>query len=208
MNRLLGRNKKYAEITIPAGVQPCADSFNLEVVPYNRKMNRELAQVLTELTWHQIKTELQDALNGEETLAARKAFAMRTRFFFYGMIPLMAGFAGGFLMSFLGGTDENIPLLATGVVFIVIFVVSFGFFFYNGTKFTESVQALKRTGLQAVNGGVLDRLREQHPLLRFELLNLDKPGQVCTLRVSLLEMPVAAVVETSTKEPVATKYTV
>lgn len=208
MNRLLGWNKLYADITIPAALQACSNILNLREVQYDRRMNIDLAQELTELKWRRITDEIQGALNGEGTLASRNALAWRMQLIFYAVIPLLLGCAIGSMTLSLGVLNEDNALLSTGVVFIAFFILTLGFFIYNIKKSREAVQAMKTAVLQTLDGGVLDRLREQHLLLRFELVNVGKAGLVCTVRISLLEMPVAAVVETSTKESVATKYMV
>lgn len=207
MKNLFSRNKKYVDITIPAGLQS-GDGFSLRGLPYNRNMPGELAQVLTELSWQQIKTEIENALNGEETLMHRKAVSRRMTLSVNAAVPTMGGFVGGFLMTFFGAEDGNAPLLAGGIVCILICVYGIGCFIYNGAKLQEVMQGLKRTGLEAINGGLIERLEQDYPLLNFELVNLDNPGLVCTIRISLSHVPVAAVVESSSKEPIGTKYTV
>ena len=201
------RRKKHADIVIPASVNPCSHQFSLAQNRYSKRLDNSLAEVLTEHTFMQIKTQTEDALNGDVTLASRKAHAWRLKLVGFSFVPVGPGFLAGIPMTAVGASDDDEDLFTAGIVLICFFVAGLISFVYNGIRMLSAVERLKRTGFEALNNDLLPRVSEDNPLLRFKLVGLDKPGKVGTLRISLAEMPVAAVVESSSKEPMATKYT-
>ena len=130
---------------------------------------------VSSLAWQGIIRSIEEALYCPETEVIQSKIRRRGCVIILCLIGLILGFMCGFLMSFLGCTDGDPGVCATGLTFAVIFVVSLIGLVVGFLTMQCLLPVYARLVLDKLEKQ-LPRLQASNPNMRLDLMNINLQG--------------------------------